>query len=86
MVSQLLTLFTTPVIYLAFDRLARRVGKRRGIALCASGIRGGHEYLALIHPPTSRYHAADRGAGAHGCRRLPFIAGLAAAPGGVSHH
>jgi multidrug efflux pump len=27
-VSQLLTLFTTPVIYLAFDRLARRVGKR----------------------------------------------------------
>jgi len=29
MVSQLLTLFTTPVIYLAFDRLARRVGKRR---------------------------------------------------------
>jgi multidrug efflux pump len=30
MVSQLLTLFTTPVIYLAFDRLARRLGKRRG--------------------------------------------------------
>src|SRR5205085_12484077 len=27
-VSQMLTLFTTPVIYLAFDSLARRVGKR----------------------------------------------------------
>src|SRR5450830_971757 len=27
MVSQVLTLFTTPVIYLAFDRLARRFGK-----------------------------------------------------------
>jgi multidrug efflux pump len=29
MVSQMLTLFTTPVIYLAFDRLARRLSKRR---------------------------------------------------------
>ena len=28
-VSQLLTLFTTPVIYLAFDRLARRFGENR---------------------------------------------------------
>jgi multidrug efflux pump len=28
--SQILTLFTSPVIYLAFDRLARRFGRRRG--------------------------------------------------------
>jgi multidrug efflux pump len=31
-VSQLLTLFTTPVIYLAFDRLARRLARRRDAA------------------------------------------------------
>ena len=29
LVSQLLTLYTTPVVYLAFDRLARRLAERR---------------------------------------------------------
>src|SRR6266496_4186203 len=36
-VSQMLTLFTTPVIYLAFDRLARRVEARRGRREAADG-------------------------------------------------
>lgn len=32
LLSQLLTLYTTPVIYLWFDRLAQRVSRRRGEA------------------------------------------------------
>jgi multidrug efflux pump len=30
--SQLLTLYTTPVVYLAFDRLAARLARRRSAA------------------------------------------------------
>jgi multidrug efflux pump len=39
-VSQMLTLFTTPVIYLAFDRLARRVEARRGRREAPAGASG----------------------------------------------
>jgi multidrug efflux pump len=30
-VSQVLTLFTTPVVYLAFDRMGRRFGRKREV-------------------------------------------------------
>ena len=39
-VSQALTLFTTPVIYLAFDRLARRVDRGRGKSAGARAVEG----------------------------------------------
>ncbi len=35
LVSQVLTLFTTPVIYLAFDRVAKRIARRREAELAA---------------------------------------------------
>jgi multidrug efflux pump subunit AcrB len=37
-VSQILTLYTTPVVYLAFDRLARRFGTRRSVAASREAI------------------------------------------------
>ena len=43
--SQMLTLYTTPVVYLAFDRLAKRVGER-------SASRSGTDFKSV--PPTPR--------------------------------
>jgi multidrug efflux pump len=39
-VSQVLTLFTTPVIYLAFDRLAKRVSRRFGSGMAPETAHG----------------------------------------------
>ena len=40
-VSQILTLYTTPVVYLAFDRLARRLGERRSPTVSHEAIETG---------------------------------------------
>jgi multidrug efflux pump len=40
LVSQVLTLFTTPVIYLAFDRIAKRMRRRSGAAAPAGDLAG----------------------------------------------
>jgi multidrug efflux pump len=48
-VSQMLTLFTTPVVYIYMDRL--RLALRRG--------RGGASHPAAMPPPTPRPHPAD---------------------------
>ncbi len=44
LISQLLTLYTTPVVYLAFDRLARRFRKE------PAGIRAGEPVAAEVRP------------------------------------
>ena len=66
-VSQVLTLFTTPVIYLAFDRLARalRDAAPRAPSRDAEPSRvdrsawSANEHLRALHPPAGRHHAAD---------------------------
>jgi multidrug efflux pump len=54
LVSQALTLFTTPVIYLAFDRLARKTKERAA--------RGAGRAGASDHPPASDGAPASEGA------------------------
>ena len=68
LLSQLLTLYTTPVIYLALDRINRRIEKavppvgdrncrrrrsREPPRGCSNGID-----LGAVHPPAGRHHAA----------------------------
>jgi len=50
LVSQLLTIFTTPVIYLAFDRLARRLGGAKDTG-AASAAHGGSDNDGRLKPP-----------------------------------
>ena len=65
LLSQVLTLYTTPVIYIFFDSLAQRFSRasastaaiRRSLA--ADRRLEQHEHLRAIHPPAGGHHAAD---------------------------
>ena len=86
--SQVLTLYTTPVIYIFFDKLAARFSRRR-----REEARDARAPRAGLHEPVQHFHRAP---GSHdpvddcgrtgGHRRLHGFARVAAAPGGLSDH
>ncbi len=92
LISQLLTLYTTPVIYIWFDRLAARFSRKpqagRG-PLPAPEPRSGQvsdEYFRALHPQARRHHAPGGRDYAGGRRGLPAAPGVAAAAGGIPDH
>ena len=86
LLSQILTLYTTPVIYIFFDRLAQRLAHRKRVAaarqaMSLSRSRVAHEPFRSIHPAADRHHAAHdcgRNRGryrVHGAAGFPVAAG-----------
>ena len=88
LVSQVLTLFTTPVIYLFFDRLGRRWRARAAPRQWPPARRpeGPHEPVFAVHPAAGRDHAAEPVDGARRRGGVHAAAGLAAAAGGLPGH
>jgi multidrug efflux pump len=85
LLSQVLTLYTTPVIYIFFDNIAQRFSKKEndnpGETTPSTE---GHERLHSIHSPAGSDHAADGGDRHRRRNRIFGAAGLAAAAGGFS--
>ena len=86
LVSQVLTLFTTPVIYLYFDRLALRLTGRRAGRPAGAATSRPNEHLRALHRAPGRDHAADDRHRHRRRSRLFQTAGLAAAAGRFSDH
>ena len=94
LLSQLLTLYTTPVIYLALDRINRRIEKavppvgpecrcrrsREPPRGCSNGID-----LRAVHPPAGRHHAAGDRAVSDRRRGLRISAGRRGSQCRLSH-
>ncbi len=60
--SQMLTLFTTPVIYLAFDRVGRRFSRRRARRTTPRPRTSAHEPVEAFRPAPHRHRPADASA------------------------
>ena len=89
LLSQVLTLYTTPVIYIFFDSLAQRFSRpsRQPSGSAARAAAGAvMNPSAAIHPAARGHHAADGGHRAGRSHRVHGAAGFSAAPGGFPHH
>src|SRR4029079_16899285 len=97
--SQLLTLYTTPVIYLTMERLKTRFSRPRPVQTeldlpdqpepsqrPAEGPHQPGELLRPLHPPTGRHHAAGHRPAARRHRGVPLPAGRQHAHGGLPDH
>jgi len=90
LISQLLTLYTTPVIYIWFDRLAARISRKPAAGkVPAAPNRSGrviHEYFGALHPQARGHHTPGGRDCIGGRGGIPAAPGVAAAAGGVSDH
>ena len=91
LVSQVLTLYTTPVVYIFFDKLASRItgshaSERSKYVARAVDSRLSDEHFDAIHSPARGDHAADGGHCAGGNYCVRDAAGGAAAADRFSHH
>ena len=83
--SQVLTLYTTPVIYLFFERLGERFGLG-AVGPPSPRKRREQPLLRALHPPAGGDDAADDRHHLRRAARLFAAAGLAAAAGRLSDH
>ena len=93
LLSQVLTLYTTPVIYIFFDRLGQRFSRSLKAHPSNTARRrapsrnwSSHESVPAIHSPASGHHSADRGDRPGRGPRLQRLAGVSAAPSRLPHH
>lgn len=84
--SQILTLFTTPVIYLLFDKVRETRIRLKIRRRTSSEVLSVERLLRPVHQPARRHHAADAGHYAVRHFGLQIIARRTAAAGGLSGH